>query len=77
MNGRDGTTAFLPLDFKIGGPDRYNHPTKGQFLTREQMRYIYKKVETGDIVNTNTMEQEIEQERQLDKMDDTSREVNP
>ena len=28
-------------------------------------------------MNTNTMEQEIEQERQLDKMDDTSREVNP
>ena len=46
-----------------GGPDRYNHPTVGQFLTREQTRYIYKKVETGEIVNTNTMEQEIEQER--------------
>ena len=77
MNGRDGTTAFLPLDSKIGGPDRYNHPTVGQFLTREQTRYIYKKVETGEIVNTNMMEQEIEQERQLDKMDDTSREINP
>ena len=77
MNGRDGTTAFLPLDFKIGGPDRYNHPIIGQFLTREQTRYIYKKVETGEIVNTNMMEQEIEQGRQLDKMDDTSREINP
>ena len=76
MNGRDGTTAFLPLDPKIGGPDRYNHPTVGQFLTREQARYIYKKVETGKIVNTNMMEQEIEQERQLDKMDDTSGEIN-
>ena len=77
MNGRDGTTTFLPLDSKIGGPDRYNHPTVGQFLTREQTRYIYKKVETGEIVNTNMMEQEIEQERQLDKMDDASREINP
>ena len=64
MNGRDGTTTFLPLDSKIGGPDRYNHHTVGQFLTREQTRYIYKKVETGEIVNTNMMEQEIEQERQ-------------
>ena len=27
-------------------------------------------------MNTNTTEQEIEQERQLDKMDDTSREIN-
>ena len=73
MNGRDGTTTFLPLDSKIGGPD--NHPTVGQFLTTEQAIYIYKKVETGEIVNTNMMEQEIEQERQLDKIDDTSRET--
>ena len=35
MNGRDGTTAFLPLDSRIGGQDRYYHPTVGQFLTRE------------------------------------------
>ena len=77
MNGRDGTTTFLPLDSKIGGPDRYNHPTVGQFSTREQTIHIYKKVETGEIVNTNMMEQEIEQERQLDKMDNTSREINP
>ena len=77
MNGRDGTTTFLPLDSKIGGPDRYNHPNVGQYLTREQTRYIYKKVETGEIVNTNMMEQEIEQERQLDKMDDKGGEVNP
>ena len=48
MNGRDGTTEFLPLDSKIGGPDRYNYPTVGQFLTREQTRYIYRKVETGN-----------------------------
>ena len=77
MNGKDGTTAILPLDSKIGGPDRYNHPTVGQFLTREQTRYIYKKVETREIVNANIMEQEIEQERQLDKMDDISGEKYP
>ena len=29
------------------------------------------------MVNTNMMEQELEQERQLDKMDDTGREINP
>ena len=76
MISRDGTTTFLPLDSKIGGPD--NHPTVGQFLTREQAIYIYiQKVETGEIVNINMMEQEIEQERQLDKMDDTSGEINP
>ena len=29
------------------------------------------------MINTNTIEKEIEQERQLDKIDDTSRETNP
>ena len=77
MNGRDGTTSFLPLDSRIGGQDRYNHPTVGQFLTKEQTRYIYKKIEIGEIINTDMIEQEIEQERQLDKMDDTSGETNP
>ena len=77
MNGRNGTTAFLPLDSRIGGQGRDNHPTVGQFLTREQKKYIYRKVETGKIINTNMIEQEIEQERQLNKIDDTSGETNP
>ena len=46
-------------------------------MTRKQTRYIYKKVEREEIVNTNMIEQEIEKERQLDKMDDTSGEINP
>ena len=37
--------TFLPLDSRIGGQGRDNHPTIGQFLTREQIRYIYRKVE--------------------------------
>ena len=40
MNGRDGTITFLPIDSRIGGQGRCNHPTVGQFLTREQTRYI-------------------------------------
>ena len=56
MNVRDGTTAFFPLDSRIGGQEGYNHPTIGQFSTREQTRYIYKKVETGEIINTDTIE---------------------
>ena len=48
MNGRDGITAFLPLDSRIGGQGRYNHPTVVQFLTREQTRYIYRKIEMGN-----------------------------
>ena len=77
MSGRNGTTLFLPLDSRIGGQGRDNHPAVGQFLTREQTRYIYRKVETGEIINTDMIEQEIEQEKQLNKIDDTSEETNP
>ena len=77
MNGRDGTTTFLPLESRTGGQGRDNHPTVGQFLTREQTRYIYRKVETGEIINTDIIEQETEQEKQLHRIDDTSRETNP
>ena len=47
MNGKGGTTAFLPLDSKIGGQVRNDRPSVGQFLTREQADYIYKKIQTG------------------------------
>ena len=61
MNGSDGATAFLPLDSKIGGQSRGNYPlTVGQYLTREQAKHIYKKVETGQAINVDTMKLEIE-----------------
>ena len=56
MNGRNGTITFLPLDSRTGGQGRDNHPTVGQFLTREKTRYIYRKVETGEIINTDMIE---------------------
>ena len=77
MNGRDGATAFPPLDSKIGGQGRDSHPTVGQYLTREQAKHIYKKVETGETINVDTMKLEIEQEKQLSWMDDDNGEVNP
>ena len=77
MNGRDGTTAFLPLDSRIGRQGGIDKPNVGQYLTREQTKYIYRKVETGEIINTETIELEMEQEEQLSKIDDTSGESNP
>ena len=78
MNGRDGTTAFLPLDSRIGGQDRYNHPTVGQFLTREQTRYIYKiDRDRGDNKYRHVRARNRARRTWLDKMDDTSREINP
>ena len=79
MTGRDGTIAFLPLDSRTGGQEqsRDSCPAVGQYITREQADYIYKKVEIGEIINTDMINQEIEQEEQLCKIDDTSGETNP
>ena len=49
MNGRDAAAIFLPLDFKTGGQNKDSCSTVGQYLTRDQARYIYKKVELGGI----------------------------
>ena len=77
MNGRDDTTAFLPLDFRIGGQNKDSYPMVGQYLTRDQTRYIlYKKVETGEMINMDTIQQEIEQEKQLNRIDDDNGEIN-
>ena len=77
MNGRDDTTAFLPLDSKIGGQVSHDKPNVGQFVNREQANYIYRKVETGEMIITDTIQQEIEQEEQLNRTNDTNGEINP
>ena len=70
-------TSFLPLSPKIGGQIANNKPKTSQYLTKEQAKHVYKKAESGDIFNTETLHQEIEQERQLNRIDDTGRETNP
>ena len=77
MNGRDDTTTFLPLDVRIGGQSRDSCPTVGQYLTRDHARHLYKKVETGEMINMDMIQQEIEQEKQLNRMDGRNGEINP
>ena len=77
MNSRDDATTFLPLDSRIGGQSRDSHPTIGQYVTTHQTKYVYKKVETGEMINADTIQQEIEQEKQLNRMDDENGEINP
>ena len=77
MNGRDDATTFLPLDFRIGGQSRDSYPTVRQYLTRGQAEYVYKKVETGETINMDMIQQEIEQEKQLNRMDDRNGKINP
>ena len=43
--------------------------------TENQARHIYKKVETGKVINIETIKQEIDLD--IDKMDDTSGKINP
>ena len=74
LNSKDDATAFLPLDFRIGGQGSDSHPIVGQYLTRDRARQIYKMLDTGGIINVDTVKHEIEQEKQLD---DDSGEVNP
>ena len=68
---------FLPLDFKMGRPSEDNYPTVGQYLTRDQTRHVYKKVERGESINTDTVQQEVKQDKQLNKLDNDSGEENP
>ena len=75
MNGRDDTTTFLLLDSRIGGQNK-DSLTVGQYLTRDQTRYVYKKVETGEMINMDTIQQEIEQKKQLGRIDDMNGEIN-
>ena len=54
-----------------------NGPNIGQYLRREQANFVYKKTESGEIINTETLQQELEHKRQLNRIDDTSGETNP
>ena len=38
---------------------------------------MFKKVESGSIINTDTLQQEKEHKRELNIIDDTSRDINP
>ena len=46
-------------------------------LTEDQTRYIYKKVEQGSNLNTETMKQEIEQEKMTEMKPSEENEANP
>ena len=48
-----------------------------KYLTEEQARHIYKKVELGNATNIRILKQEIDQERELNRQDDTSGDTKP
>ena len=48
-----------------------------QYLTGQQANFVYKKTESGEMINTETLQQELEHERQLNRIDDTNGETKP
>ena len=61
----------------MGGQINCSKPKDNQYLTKEQARYVYKKVESDSIINADTLQQEKEQEKELSRTDDTNRDKNP
>ena len=59
MKGMNGPTAFLPLNPKIGGLVNDNKPNIGQYLTREKANFVYKKIESGEVIITETLQQKL------------------
>ena len=45
-------------------------------MVREQVNFVNKKTESHEIINTETLQQELEYKRQLNKIDDTSGVIN-
>ena len=42
-----------------------------------QTNFIYKKVELGSLINKNTVEEELDADVELDRMDDNNKDKNP
>ena len=76
MKGRNGPTTFLPLSPKIGGLVNDNKPSIGQYLTREQANFVYKKTKSGEMINIETLQQELKHKRQLNKIENTNGDTN-
>ena len=66
----------MPLNTKISGQARYIKDREAICLTENQARHIYKKVESENIVNIDTIKQDIKAVM-LDKIDDNNGKMNP
>ena len=64
----------MPLNRKLVGQTR-NTRDEDRYLMSDQARYVCKKVKLGSVINIDIIKQEIDQD--IDKIDDTSGEINP
>ena len=71
----------MPLGSKLGGEGDERINSKGEnieeeYVTVKQAMYIYRKVESGNLIDKSMMRQEIDQDIELDKMDETKSNEN-
>ena len=66
----------MPLNTKIGGQAR-NIRDEDRCLTNGQARHIYKKIESGSVINIDKIKQEIEIDQDINRIDDTNGKINP
>ena len=76
IDGKNDPTTFLPFNANIGRQFKSIKDKKTSYLT-EQARHIYKKVELWNVINVSTLKQEIDQVRELNRLDNTSGDTNP
>ena len=67
----------MPLNANTGGKPKPLQVQDSNFLIEDQARHVYKKAESGNIININTLKQEIDQDQELNRLDHTSGDVNP
>ena len=70
---------MLPLNANIGGQirsDKHKYE-EHKYLTEDQARHAFKKIESGNIININTLKWMIHQDWELSRLNDTSRDINP
>ena len=69
----------MSLNTNIGGQirsDKHKY-IENKYLMEDQVRHVYRKVESGNIINIITLKQDIEHDWELNRLDDTSRDTNP
>ena len=67
----------MPLNADIGRQSKTNRSRENRYLIEVQAKDVYKKIESGNIINISTLKQEINQDRELNRLDDTSADINP
>ena len=66
----------MPLNTRISGQARYIKDKEAICLANDEARHVYKKTESGSIINIDTIKQEIETDQDVDKKDVTNGEIN-